>query len=87
MITLKWHGDVLPDNLDSVELAVLTDIKRSLTSLDKPSSLIFHLVPLDGSYEGPSVSVWGETDDDQHFHCEYQSSTEWTTLDKDELND
>lgn len=87
MITIKWHGDVTQDDLDHLELTVLEDIKRSLTSLDKPSDLIYHLVPLGDNYDGPSVSVWGEAGDDEHFHCEYQSETQWVSLSEADKDD
>lgn len=87
MITITWHGLVPVDNIDGIELAVLEDIKRSLTSLDKPSDLIYHLVPLGDDYDGPSVTVWGEAGDDDHFHCEYQHETEWVSLNEVDDND
>lgn len=86
MITLKWHGDLPDINLDELELEVLTDIKNSLTSLDKPSDLIFHTVFLGEDYDGPNVAVWGKEGDDNHFHCQYYTESNWVTLDGEPAN-
>ena len=83
MITLKWHGEMPDLDIDQLELEVLTDIKKSLKSLDNPSDLIFHTVFLGEDYDGPNVMVWGETDDNRHYHCQYYTKTEWVTLDED----
>lgn len=82
-ITLKWHGDLPPGNIEDIELVVLQDISESLGSLETPSDLIFHFVPLGDSYDGPSVIVWGETNDNLHFHCEYSSETQWVSENED----
>ena len=79
MITLKWHGDLPDCDLTQLEYTVLTDIKRNLSSLEKPSNLCYHVVFLGADYDGPSVTVWGESGDDSHFHCEYSEATEWVS--------
>jgi hypothetical protein len=86
MITLQWHGETPETNHDELELAVLTDIKRSLGSLDKPSDLVFHTVFLGKDMDGPNVMVWGEDNDDDHFHCQYYTDAEWVTLDGEPAN-
>lgn len=86
MITLKWHGTLPVKDLDLLELTVLKDIKQNLKSLDKPSELIFHTVFIGPDYNGPSVLVWGEEGDDDHFHCEYKTETEWVTLKGDKVD-
>lgn len=87
MITLKWHESV-PEaiNLDELELTVLKDIKQSLGRFDCPSALIFHTVFLGSDYNGPHVAVWGEAEDNLHFHCQYHEKSEWVSLSGEELN-
>lgn len=81
MITLKWHGEKPSLDSDQLELTVLKDISDQLNGLECPSDLICHTVFLEKSYDGPSVVVWGEVGDNDHFHCEYVAETEWVTLD------
>lgn len=87
MITLKWHGE-LPDlDFFELELVILQDIKQSLGGLEKPSDLVFHTVFLGSTHDGPTVMVWGEPDDNKHYHCQYYSKTEWNTLNEEETDD
>lgn len=87
MITLKWHGTVPEEiNRDDLEFKVLKDIKLSLSGLDRPSDLIFHAVFLSPGYDGPHIAVWGEAEDNLHFHCQYYEKGEWTSL-NEELED
>lgn len=86
VIRIKWHGEVPVDNIDELEMNVLKDIQQNLHSLDKPSDLWYHTVFLGKGYSGPSVVVWGEEDDDTHFHCQYESQTEWVNLAGEKVN-
>lgn len=86
MITLKWHGDLPDRDIDQLELVVLKDLKQNLTSLGNPSDLICHVVTLTNDYDGPTVYVWGEPGDNNHFHCEYTDKAEWVTLTGEDTN-
>ena len=86
IVTLKWHGTLPNMDLAQLELDVLNDISQNLTSLKKPSYLVFHTVFLGEDYDGPNVCVWGEENDDAHFHCQYYEKTEWVTANGEPAN-
>jgi uncharacterized protein YndB with AHSA1/START domain len=63
-----------------MDLLVLEDILQNVDRIDKPIDLITHTVFLSDDTNGPSVLVWGEDGDDEHFHCEYHEVTQWISL-------
>lgn len=80
MINLKWH-DEIPDTLLEIEDIVrqeLIPIDKNLEN--KCSSLIFHQIFLTEDYEGPSVIVWGEENDDDFYHCKHILKSEYISL-------
>lgn len=75
--------------INRVKPAVVADIIRYMTQeiIDDPSMLITHTVFLNNNMEkGPVVHVWGE-ENDNRFHCEYQDSVKWITLNEDDINE
>ena len=71
MIQLKWHGEVPSTvNVYDLEKTILEDMVIYLSSIDKPSKLIYHTIFLGDGVEDPSVLVWGEENDDEYYHCE-----------------
>lgn len=80
MIKLKWHGELPDTDLVKLNVAVGRDIVRSLESLDNPCDLMFHTVFLSSDMEGPHVIVWGEPNDNKHFHCQYYHQSNWVSL-------
>lgn len=85
MVTLVWHGDLPTDrNMDELELTVIKDLQSSLWGLERPSELIFHTVLLGKGMGDDAVSVWGEDEDDEHFHCEFISQGKWVSIGEDD---
>lgn len=78
MYKLKWHG-VIPENVLEIEQIVLQDLATLHNDLDQqPSKLTFHNVAItDQGYEGPIVFVWGEKEDNEHYHCKYDKDPTW----------
>lgn len=77
------------ETVDRVKPRVVADIIRYMTQevIDDPSMLITHTVFLTDNMEtGPVVHVWGQ-EDDNRFHCEYQSRVTWVTLDESQVNE
>ncbi len=77
------------NTVDRIKPLVVADIIRYMTQevIDDPSMLITHTVFLTDNMEsGPVVHVWGQ-EDDNRFHCEYQSRVSWTTLDESAFNE
>jgi len=74
-INLVWHGDK-PIDIANTEKTVISDILSSLWGLKNPSDLIFHTVFLSADMDGEHVIVWGEPDDDLHFHCQWYETGE-----------
>lgn len=87
MIGLKWHGARPKRDLDQLDLEVFKDLQLNLGGLEKPSDLGFHHVFLGDDFNGPTVLVWGEEGDDDHFHCQYHETTEWVTLNGRKMRD
>ena len=80
MIKLKWHGD-LPDNLLDIEKTVIKDLETIHDDLDgECGGLIFHHVFLSKNYDDPLVFVWGETGDNDQYHCEYIINPAWESI-------
>lgn len=76
---LTWHNTEDAVAAQHADI-VIEDLKR--LDIEQPSTLIFHHVPLEGSYDGPLVFVWGEKGDDEGYHCEYVEKPEWKTSDE-----
>ena len=80
---LIWKNNPPVDEIINIEKIVKEDIEINLSSIDKPSELIFHTVFLshtENYKEEPIVLVWGEEDDDENYHCEYIKDPEWKSL-------
>jgi hypothetical protein len=87
MIKLKWHEEI-PDNVLELEHIVLQDLVKLHDDMEKkPSSLIFHTVYATDDLDGPIVHVWGEDDDDEHYHCKYDPKPIWESWTEKELKD
>lgn len=87
MIKLKWHEEI-PDNVLELEQLVLQDLVRLHEDLEKkPSGLFFHTVFVTEDPDGPIVQVWGEDDDDVHYHCKYVPDPLWETFQEQNLKD
>ena len=85
MIKIKWHGELFPETMRTIEKKVIEDIEYNLQDLDRPSSLIFHTVLLGNEdwSNGPGVIVWGEEGDDEFYHCEYHEDLKFESLEVD----
>ena len=85
MIKIKWHGELFPETMRTVEKRVIEDIEYNLQDIDRPSSLIFHTVLLGNEdwSSSPGVIVWGEEGDDEFYHCEYHENLKFESLDVD----
>ena len=87
MIKLKWHEEI-PDNILELEHLVLQDLVSLHDDLEKnPSNLIFHTVLVTENLDGPIVHVWGEADDDVHYHCKYVPDPFWESFSEKDLKD
>jgi len=87
MIKLKWHGD-LPENLSEIEETVIKDLENIHDDLDgDPSPLIFHHVFLEKNHNGPLVFVWGESGDNDQYHCEYDPNPKWESINSLDSNE
>jgi len=74
---IQWHGD-RPADIDAIEARVLSRLVSDGVNMSKPSDLIYSVVSLTDDIEGPSVTVWGE-EDNNSFHAEYFIKTGWAT--------
>ena len=72
-INLVWHG-VQPVNLPEVQDLVKQDMISCLSGLQKPSDLIFHTVFLSNNLDGEHVIIWGVSDDNMYFHCQWHET-------------
>jgi hypothetical protein len=75
-INLVWDNQPPAD----VPAKVIEDIRSGLASLAVPADLIIHVVDLCDDMKGPTVLVYGREGSDA-FHCAYQATTEWVSLD------
>lgn len=78
-IEICWHGDPCPDEYQDELMSDLVSLTKDLSS---PSDLFFHTVILTPDYNGPTIIVWGEEDDDERFHCQYDEVTEWVSVEE-----
>jgi hypothetical protein len=87
MINLKWHGEI-PDNILELDHLVKQDLVRIHDDLDgECGELIFHHVFTSDNHSDPLVFVWGESGDNDQYHCEYIINPAWesiNSLDSDE---
>jgi hypothetical protein len=77
------------ETVDRIKPRVVADMIRYMTQevIDNPEMLITHTVFLsDNMTDGPVVHVWGE-EDDNRFHCEYQDSVKWVSLDASDIDE
>jgi len=74
---LIWHDT--PDDIIAQHEQTVRDDLTTWVEGDgvKPSQLIFHLVFLTKDYNGPNIIVWGEKDDDESLHCQYEATMKW----------
>lgn len=77
-VTLQWHGK--PPDIENYEQLVLTDCESSLWGLSRVSELIFHTIFLSNNYEYDIITVWGEPQDINILHCEYEPKPKWLSL-------
>lgn len=81
IVKLKWHGELpASQNMDELEHKVALDLTSVLDNVESPSKLIFHTVFVGKTMRDEIVTVWGEQDDDENFHCEYVENPEWVSL-------
>ena len=84
-LKLKWHGH--KPEIPYLDEQVIEDLKHMLDLEDgedyPASGLAFHTVFLSDDLDhGPVVSVWGEENDDEYYHCEYVEEAKWMTLEE-----
>jgi hypothetical protein len=80
MINLKWHGEI-PDNILELDHLVKQDLVGIHDDLDgECGELIFHHVFVGETHDGPLVFVWGESGDNDQYHCEYDSNPKWESI-------
>lgn len=73
-----WNSQPCPD---IYKQQLFDDIKELLQNgLDSPSKLYFHTVILTNNYSGPSITVLGDSNDDEHFYCFYEEKTIWENI-------
>jgi hypothetical protein len=77
---LVWEGDI-PILTETETHKLAKEISEIENAIDDASSLIFHLVQLDKDQEGPSITIYGKTDNSDELFLEYQSKTEWFIMD------
>lgn len=71
-----WEGPT-PDNLEEIEKIVRKDMESDGVNMEIPSKLVFCDVYLTEDYDsGPTVTVWGEKDNDLYFLAKYHTGEE-----------
>lgn len=71
-----WEG-ATPSNLEELEKFVRKDMQSDGIDMEKPSKLVFCDVSLTEDREnGPTVTVWGEKDNDLYFLAKYHEAGE-----------
>ena len=74
-VEIKWEGELPPSEIIA---KVREEIKTDLGDLKRPSDLCFHVVILTDDRDGPTVTLWGRSE--EIFGGEYTQQTEWKPL-------
>jgi hypothetical protein len=77
-VTLRWYGK--PPAIENYEELVLTDCENNLWGLSRVSDLTYHLICLSNSYEYDIITVWGQPQEENILHCEYEPKPKWISL-------
>jgi hypothetical protein len=76
---LVWETEK-PELTEAQKYKLAREIVEIETVMDDASELIFHLVNLEDE-TGPSITIYGKSDNTNELFLEYQSKTEWLIMD------
>ena len=79
-MNIVWRS--IPDDRESLEQRILTELAND-SSLRRFSDhkdyrdLIYHIILLTGDMNGPSITIWGDEQDREIIHAEFDKETHW----------
>lgn len=84
VLELKWKYNQ-PPHISDEEMATL---EEGLNEIEKAvnydaSTLLFHTIFLEDSYDGASVTLWGTPNDKKTVNAVYSRNTNWITANEE----
>lgn len=77
---IEWEGEQ-PNLTDEEKNAIDKEVDYISEQLEKASDLVYHMVMLTKSLDGPIVIIDGKDDVEDTLFLTYYDDPEWTTFD------